>query len=191
IYQKDSIVVIKNENGIVTTFAMFELDTADFRRIDTMLGMQFLSSSEKYNIMKIYFSKFGATIDTSDKKTVKITSEFRIRVTSEGIQDFFNSGNNLSRPFTLVKYSSNVGDKYEFTDMDNKKITREVVYKSTDNDYEIGFFRIKVMKIDEIEDDPMYKKITYVANHKYGLVGIIITLNNNKTVTLSLSPANM
>lgn len=188
---KDSIVVIKNDNGIVTSFARFEIDTSAALRLDTLLGIQDLSRSAKFNLLNVYFKKYGVSLDTSNKSVLKLSFEFISKVTSEGIQDYTHGGNNLSKPFTLVKYASNVGDKYEFTDLENIKIKREVVYKSTTNDFEVVFWKIKVIKIEETKEDPMFQKITYVANHKFGLVGIIFSLKNGNTVKFTFSPANM
>ena len=46
---------------------------------------------------------------------------------------------------------------------------------------------IKVYKVDEVQaDDPIVNKITYISNHKFGLVGIIVTLKSNKVIKLAL-----
>ncbi|MBN8573221.1 MAG: hypothetical protein J0M05_04860 [Candidatus Kapabacteria bacterium] len=97
----------------------------------------------------------------------------------------------MSKPFTLVKYSAIVGDKYEFTDNDNVKITRQVVYKSTTDDYDIVFWKIKVLKVEETKDDPIVEKIVYVANHKFGLVGVMVHFKNGAIAKLGLVPSNL
>ncbi|MBI3258309.1 MAG: hypothetical protein HYZ54_02335 [Ignavibacteriae bacterium] len=101
-----------------------------------------------------------------------------------------SSGGDLSRPYTIVKYSANVGDKYEFTDEDGIKVTRTVVSKSTTDDYYMGFWMIKVMKIEQVKEDPVIDKITYITNHKFGLVGIILQTKNGKTLKISILPPN-
>ena len=113
------------------------------------------------------------------------------RTTSEGIQDFSYANGDISKPFTIIKYSSNVGDKYTFTTSEGKTITREVVSHSTSDDYPWMYFgsnmNIKVYKVDEVQaDDPIVNKITYISNHKFGLVGIIVTLKSNKVIKLAL-----
>lgn len=188
---KDSIVVTNNSNGIVTTFAQYVFDTTATKAFDTLLGMQGMPNGTKISLLNTYLKKFGAVLDTSNKNAMTLKVQLRSKVTSEGIQDFMYSGGNLSKPFTLVKYASNVGDKYEFTDVDNVKITREVVYKSTTDDYDVAFWKIKVTKVEETKEDPVVQKITYVANHKFGLVGAIVTFKNGKTAKLGFIPPNM
>jgi hypothetical protein len=122
---------------------------------------------------------------------MNLTVNIKSRITSEGIQDFMYSGGDMSKPFTLVKYSAIVGDKYEFTDNDNVKITRQVVYKSTTDDYDIVFWKIKVLKVEETKDDPIVEKIVYVANHKFGLVGVMVHFKNGAIAKLGLVPSNL
>ncbi|MCA0363069.1 MAG: hypothetical protein LCH67_03440 [Bacteroidetes bacterium] len=96
--------------------------------------------------------------------TLSVTKKYRI--TEEGIQNVYDEGN-----FTLVKYDDKVGDSYSIK-VDGKKITREVAYKSTTDDYSWGFMDIKVMKIAETGRPVAgVSKIEYIVNHKCGVVG--------------------
>lgn len=71
-----------------------------------------------------------------------------------------------------VKYDSKVGDTYP---VGSTGKVRTVVSKTGQDDYGYGFMLIKVVKVEEI---PTYlkntgiSKITYIANHKFGLVGV-------------------
>lgn len=188
---EDSIVVIKNDNGIVTTLAKFVFDTTATKQLDTLLGTSGLANDVKFNILNTYLNKFGVELDTIDKNAMTLTVELKSKVTSEGIQDFMYSGGDLSKPFTIVKYSGVVGDKYEFTDKDNVKITRTIVSKSTTDDYPVGFWNIKVTQIEETKEDPIVEKIVYIANHKFGMVGAIIFFKNGKSAKLGFIPPNM
>ena len=94
---------------------------------------------------------------------------FQYRQTSEGIECLVDIG-----PGILVNYNSNVGDTYP---VGNTGRTRTVVSKSTVDDYAYGGFYIKAMKVEE--PTPNLKstslgitKVTYWANHKFGLVGV-------------------
>ncbi|PKP06750.1 MAG: hypothetical protein CVU10_04110 [Bacteroidetes bacterium HGW-Bacteroidetes-5] len=73
----------------------------------------------------------------------------------------------------IVNYDSNVGDKYP---VGKTGAYREVMTKSTGDDYSYGFYLIKVLKVEEIvggvKSAAGISKITYWANHKYGLVGV-------------------
>jgi len=50
-----------------------------------------------------------------------IDTEFKMKMTSEGIQDYFNKD---QKPHTMVKYDCKVGDKYQLTKSNGKTITR-------------------------------------------------------------------
>jgi hypothetical protein len=72
-------------------------------------------------------------------------------------------------PGIIVKYNAEVGDTYP---IGSSKKEREVVSRSTDDDYMYGFFLIKVIKVEEYPGKMGVDKITYWANHRFGLVGI-------------------
>ncbi len=85
-----------------------------------------------------------------------------------------------------VKYDSEVGDTYPIGATGK---VRTVVEKTGVDDYPLGFMLIKVVKVEEI---PSYlktsgiSKITYIANHKFGLVGVKFTLDDNSDVTFPI-----
>ncbi len=168
--------VVSNNNGIVISRGQTTIDTIITRKIDTLLGTAKLPKEIKGTIRERAIKAFNAKIDSSDKNNIKIEFEIKSKVTSEGMQDFHHSDGNLSKPFTLVKYNAKVGDKYEFTDSYGNKFVREVTYRSSTDDYPVGFWLIKVIKVEETIVDGPYKdllgKITYYTNHKFGLVGV-------------------
>ena len=176
---RDEVKVTKRENGVTTVSCEFVIDEESLKKIDTLLGTEELSEEVKRQILDAYLNRFDATLDTTDKQNITITTDVLGKVTTEGIQDYLYSKGDTDRPFTLVKYNASVGDKYTFTDDEGITYTREVVSKSTDDDYELGFMYIKVLKIVETQpDDPMIDKIIYYANHKFGLVGVEIEMKN-------------
>lgn len=99
------------------------------------------------------------TIDENDGGDVIATipydgTEYEVegKVTDAGIYDYVYSGGDKSKPFTLVKFDANVGDKWEFK-VGNQTVTREVVKKSTTDDTSYhGFWMIKT--IDVLETIP-------------------------------------
>lgn len=186
---QDSIYILKNENGIVTTKGKFILTFEQFNALDTMFGTYSLPYNTKMAVFDSYIKQFGAGLDTSDLNAIKVDVEMTHKVTSEGIQGFLHSKGDLSKPFTIVKYSSNVGDKYEFTTTEGKKITRTVISKATVEDWSLGFLMVKTMKVEEpTPDDPLIDNITYVANHKFGLIGVILNFKSAKVLKLTLLP---
>jgi len=96
----------------------------------------------------------------------------KFKVTTEGIEAI-----NGFEPGVIVKYDSKVGDTYKLDDGGQRKVTS----KSTADDYSYGFFNIKVLKVEETPNKLGVKKITYWANHKFGLVGVEITYDDNTT----------
>lgn len=183
---KDSIWVAKNDNGIVTTKGKFELDIESFRKLDTMYGTYTLPRSLKLQAIDSYVKLFNGTLDTSNLENIKVTFELKNKVTSEGIQGFVYSKGKESRPFTIVKYDCKVGDKYEFVDDDGKKHTRTVISKATTEDWNIGFLNVKSIKVEEKLDDPVFDKVVYVTNHKFGFVGLIVTTKQGKVTTVKV-----
>lgn len=97
----------------------------------------------------------------------------KIRITKDGIESL-----NSSYPGIIVDYGSKVGDTYKGAN----GIVRKVVHKSTEDEYPYVFFDIKVIKVEESPSSfTGIKKIVYIANHKFGLVGIEVTLDDNST----------
>jgi hypothetical protein len=98
------------------------------------------------------------------------------KITKEGFECKTGPGAGI-----LVKYSSSVGDTYPIGKTGE---VRTVVSKTGVDDYPYGFYLIKVVKVEE---NPKYlksagvTKITYIANHKYGLVGVLITFDDETT----------
>ncbi len=117
----------------------------------------------------------GITI-TGDNVTA---TGFQIKQTVEGIESFVGMG-----PGILVKYSSVAGDTYP---VGSTGRVRTVISKSSTDDYPYGFYNIKVVKVEE--PTPGLKgmgvnKITYWANHKFGLVGVQWDLSDGTSVNL-------
>lgn len=188
---KDSIVITANDGGIVTMRAIVGFDSAWVRGLEAELGISALPIPSKRAILETYMQRFGAVLDSSDKQAMTMRVDAKLKVTSEGIQEFVNSKGDLSKPFTIVKYNANVGDKYEFTNSDGEKITRTVAYKSTTDDYEVGFWYLKVIKVEETKEDPLMEKITYVTNHKFGLVGVHMQMKTGKEIKVTVFPPTL
>ncbi len=96
------------------------------------------------------------------------------KVTKEGIE--YKSGPGAG---ILVRYDSKVGDTYPIGSTGRE---RKVVSKTDQNDYEYGFYLIKVIKVEEdlsqLKGSAGITKVTYIANHKYGLVGVLFTFDD-------------
>lgn len=126
-------------------------------------------------------AKFAALIPSSAKKPDgTIATEVKFRVTTEGVQDFFNKD---GKPHTVVKYAGNVGDTYKISKSDGTVITRTIVAKSDKDDFPYGFFDIKTMTIEQDSRIPGIKKIVIRANHKFGIVHVEAVADDGSTMS--------
>jgi hypothetical protein len=99
----------------------------------------------------------------------------KFKVTTEGIES-----KNPSYPGIIVKYASNVGDTYSA----GSGVTRKVISKSVDDDYPYLYLNIKVIKVEESPSIiPGVKKLVYIANHRFGIVGLELTVDDNTTTS--------
>jgi len=132
------------------------------------------------SLIKNMLANVPQVVTTGD--TVSTTS-VQIKSTTAGIESVAGL-----RPGIVVNYSSVVGDKYAITSSSDK---RTVVSKSTTDDYFYGFLMIKVMKIEEtvsgaLKSTTGLDKITYWANHRFGLVGIEFSYSDGSSANFPL-----
>jgi len=92
--------------------------------------------------------------------------------------------NSTGKQFVVMKYDANVGDKWSYTKKNGHDVNFEVKQKSTTDDYAYGFMNIKVVKIEQTVDELGFTKIVYIGNHKFGLVGIEINVEDGTVVKL-------
>jgi hypothetical protein len=96
-----------------------------------------------------------------------LTYDVKYRITSEGVQSVYDDGTS----FTLVKYDAKVGDKYTLK-RDGQNLVREVVQKSTEDDYYWNGWLLKTVTVKETgRAVPGFSNATMVFNHRFGLVG--------------------
>lgn len=117
----------------------------------------------------------------------KVNFTTKVKMTDEGILDYSNSDN---APFVAVRYDGNVGDTYTLTKSDGKTSIRTITQKSTTDDYAWGFMMIKTIKVEQIPSFPGIKKYEYWFNHKFGLVGVAITAEDNSKLSFKFTPTN-
>jgi hypothetical protein len=125
--------------------------------VATITGSAIVTNSKLRTMLANYpeFSISGDRITLSGLKLKSTTKGFEI---IEGFE-----------PGVLVLYDSKAGDTYSI-EGSNKK--REVVSKSSTDDYSYGFYDIKVQKIEESVNKFGINKLNYYANHRFGIVGI-------------------
>lgn len=98
-------------------------------------------------------------------------SDIEFKLTDKGIESVSGLATG-----TIVEYDAKVGDEYKTSDG-----IRTVVSRSSDDDYMYGFFLIKVIEVEENLNKFGVKQIRYWANHRFGLVGIEFTFDDNST----------
>ncbi len=115
-----------------------------------------------------------------------IQGDFNFKITSEGVQDYFQQ----NQPWTIVKYADEVGAEYPFTNLNGETTVRRVTEKTGEDDWPMGFLYIKTSKVEQVlpTSDEVASKITYRANHKFGLVYIEVELKNGSTAKLDIYP---
>ncbi|HBL77998.1 MAG: hypothetical protein A2W90_01170 [Bacteroidetes bacterium GWF2_42_66] len=114
-----------------------------------------------------------------------LNCECKFKITDKGILDY----NNIDHePFVLVKYDAKVGDKYTLEKSDGKTIVREVVRKSTDDDFYWGGMIIKTVDVEQSSNIPGVEKIAYFTNHKFGIVAVRAYMEDGSTSQIDLSP---
>lgn len=98
----------------------------------------------------------------------EVTGRLKFRITSNGAQSYTSDG----KPFTLVEYNAKKGDKYTLK-RSGSDLVREVVHKSSDDDFYWGFMMIKTIQVVETGiKSPGVSRIKYYFNHRFGLVGM-------------------
>lgn len=162
------IKVVENSNGI-TTFEVTATLSNDFKGKIANLGNAFYGGN-----FDNHKSKF---LDSNNNLKTKI----KVINSSEGIA-FINPN---GKQVVVMKYDVKVGDKWSHTKIDGNKVDFEVKHKSTTDDYSYAFFNIKVVKVEQKYQQPGYSKIVYIGNHKFGLVGIEIYLEDGTVIKSS------
>jgi hypothetical protein len=141
--------------------------------------------------------KFNATLPANQPLLSGIKSKYKdangnldcegtFKITDKGILDYNNADH---EPFVLVKFDAKVGDKYTFTKSDGTVITREVVRKSTDDDWGWNFMMIKTIDVEQDSRIPGVKKLIYITNHKFGIVAVQVVLEDGTISQVDLYPS--
>ena len=136
------------------------------------------SATVKNDILKGLVSNIPGISVVGDKVS---TEGMDFKITTKGLELKTGPGAGV-----LVKYDSKVGDTYPIGSTGK---FRTVVAKTGVDDYPYGFMLIKVV---QVEESPNYlkaggiSKITYVANHKFGLVGVKFSLDDGTAVNFPI-----
>ncbi len=155
------IKAVANSNGI-TTFEVTASLSNDLKEKITNLGNAFYGGD--------FDNKKSKFLDSNGNLNTKI----KLINSTEGVA-FINPN---GKQVVVMKYDAKVGDKWSHTKIDGNKVDFEVKHKSTTDDYSYAFFNIKVVKVEQKCQQPGYSKIVYIGNHKFGLVGLEVQLED-------------
>ncbi|MCK9400850.1 MAG: hypothetical protein M0Q51_12775 [Bacteroidales bacterium] len=132
------------------------------------------SATVKNEFLKNLLANIPGITITGDKVSA---TNMEYKITKEGFECKTGPGAGI-----LVKYGSSVGDTYKIGTTGQ---VRTVVAKTGVDDYPYGFYLIKVIKVEEtpsyLKSSAGVTKITYIANHKFGLVGVLATFDDETT----------
>ena len=129
-------------------------------------------------LLKNMASNYPGVEINGDQVTV---TDVEILQTKEGIKSMKGPGAGI-----LVKYDSKVGDTYPIEGSDKE---RKVVSKSTTDDYSYGFYLIKTIQVEMDQSHVAgagITKYTYIANHKFGLVGVKVDFDDGTSSTFPI-----
>ncbi|MDO8366734.1 MAG: hypothetical protein Q7T20_08065 [Saprospiraceae bacterium] len=135
-------------------------------------------------------NEHGDYYDASEYVTLtpdmKLNFEFKVKITSEGYQDFFTNG----QPWIMAKYNDPVGTTYSVVNKNGETLTRTITEKTGLDDWPFGFFLIKTVKVEQqlASDDPMVDHIEYRVNHKFGLVYIEYLFKDGTNLAIEVIP---
>lgn len=127
------------------------------------------------SLLKNMVSNFPGVTINGDQVSI---TDMKVQQTKEGIKSLTGPGAGV-----LVKYDSEVGDTYP---MGNTGRERKVVSKTGLDDYSYGFLLIKTI---QVEMEPValksggVDKITFIANHRFGLVGVKVAFDDATDAT--------
>jgi len=113
--------------------------------------------------------------------------DIKMNITSEGIQEYSYDGS-INNPWTIVKYNDGVGTVYPFRP--GSPNIRTVTAKSTEDDFPMGFYLIKVSKVVQPypPDDQYIDTLVFYANHKFGLVTLEVKLKSGILAKCDVRP---
>lgn len=131
---------------------------------------------------------FGETFFGSDYEKRKINYDSNGNISAKA--EYINSDEGVAyigqngKQAVIMKYKAKKGNKWSYTDIDGRKFDMEVTHSSTTDDYDYSFFKIKVVKVEMKQKsfNPGYSKVVFIGNHKFGLVGWEVHLDDGSVL---------
>lgn len=127
-------------------------------------------------LVKNMVSNFPGVVIDGDAVSI---SDLQVQQTTDGIKC-------ITGPYAgiLVKYDASVGDTFA-TGTAGK--VRTVVSKTGVDDYPYGMYLIKTIQVESTVSEASrisgINKITYIANHRFGMVGVKVNFEDGTDAT--------
>ena len=169
------VKVVGNDNGMVSYEAAIDIHSIPDSIID--LVVQVLPQ------LVSYYNPKDVIIGTDTQG--RVTATFKLKVTSEGMQNYFVDG----KPWTF-RYNDAAGTTYTVKRNSGEEVNATVTEKTGLDDWPMGFMYIKTSKVEVTPPsaDPVFTKITFRANHKFGLVYLKGETKSGKIIEVDLVP---
>jgi len=116
---------------------------------------------------------------TINGSTVSITG-VQVKNLSDGVEKVSGTKNQG----VIVNYSSALGATYP---IGNSGKVRTVSLVNTTDSYQWNGMLIKTIEVTEPVNQYGVKNIVYVANHKWGIVAIVVTFDDNSTLKIPVT----
>lgn len=116
---------------------------------------------------------------TVSGNTVSMTG-LQIKNLTDGVEKVSGTKN----PGVIVNYNSALGATYPIGTTGK---VRTVTLVNTTDSYSWGGMLIKTMEVTEPVNQYGVKNIVYVANHKWGIVAVVVTFDDNSVITIPVS----
>ncbi len=158
------MTVVKNSNGVIEL--SYSLDALP----ENMLEL----------IRQVLDNHGGKDYGRCTVTGNNVSGKLKLLNSSEGVAVI----NDLGGQAVIMKYNANVGDSWTYKTVDGQEMKFTVTKKSTENDFDYIFSRIKVVQVEELSTEPGVSKIVYTGNHKFGLVNVEVFLEDGKTMRL-------
>lgn len=158
--------VIESTNGLITVDCSIPVPSAYLTKLD-QIGYAFAGDD--------YTTSKATHLDSNGNYNYTL----KVKNTSEGVAFVNSSG----KQCVIMNYGANVGDSWTYTKKNGKVTDFKVTAKSTTDDYDYIFWKIKVVKVEQTFNEPGFSKIIYIGNHKYGLVAIEIKLDDGTVIS--------
>lgn len=157
--------VVENSGGM-TTFETTIPVPPTLQGKEQLLGDQF--------VMELLGQSVTSYMESGNK--------VKLRIKAINSSEGFALINSTGKQVVIMKYDANEGDKWSHKREDGKTVEFKVTHHSTTDDYRYGLFNIKVVKVEHLSIQPGYSKVVFIGNHKFGLVGIELYLEDGSVI---------